>query len=212
MLNRPGKRVASSRDRAERPATRHRLEDVTVHLAILPQRRNMGRGPTSERRGGQRHTKQRRLPVAPSGLPIGSGHRRVPAPHILADDQLGPKGDRLFRSAKNALEIAEILRKREVELHLMDMGGPVLNSSVSRLVFGILMMVANMEAERIGERTAAVKEHRRELGFYVGGPVPAGYVKTDDGRISKDAAWDTNLKLMKKMSRLLQQISKHQLL
>ena len=34
-----------------------------------------------------------------------------------------------------------------------------------------------------------------------GGPVPAGYVKTDDGRISKDAAWDTNLKLMKKMSR-----------
>ena len=27
----------------------------------------------------------------------------------------------------------------------MDMGGPVLNSSVSRLVFGILMMVANMD-------------------------------------------------------------------
>lgn len=93
MLNRPGKRVASSRDRAERPATRHRLEDVTVHLAILPQRRNMGRGPTSRRRGGQRHTKQRRLPVAPSGLPIGPGHRRVPAPHILADDQLGPQVD-----------------------------------------------------------------------------------------------------------------------
>jgi len=31
--------------------------------------------------------------------------------------------------------------------------------------------------------------------------VPAGYVKTDDGRISKDAKWDANLKLMKGLSR-----------
>ena len=136
-----------------------------------------------------------------TGLQRREAGKRLLDVVTAGDHIIVTKGDRLFRSAKNALEIAEILRKREVELHLMDMGGPVLNSSVSRLVFGILMMVANMEAERIGERTAAVKEHRRELGFYVGGPVPAGYVKTDDGRISKDVTWDANLKLMKKMSR-----------
>ena len=88
------------------------------------------------------------------------------------------KGDRLFRSAKNALEIAELLREKGVCLHLMDMGGEVLNSSVSRLVFGILMMVANMESERIGERTASVKEHLRAQGRFVGGAVPFGYAKT----------------------------------
>ena len=74
------------------------------------------------------------------------------------------RGDRIFRSARNALEIAERLRDDGVELHLMDMGGPVLNSSVSRLVFGILMMVANMESERIGERVASVKDHLRKQG------------------------------------------------
>src|SRR3954452_20943890 len=76
------------------------------------------------------------------------------------------RGDRIFRSAKNALEIAELLRENGVELHLMDMGGPVLHSSVSRLVFGILMMVANMESERIGERVASVKDHLRKQGQF----------------------------------------------
>lgn len=95
------------------------------------------------------------------------------------------KGDRLFRSAKNALEIAELLRDKGVCLHLMDMGGEVLNSSVSRLVFGILMMVANMESERIGERTASVKEHLRAQGRFVGGEVPFGYEKTEDGALTR---------------------------
>ncbi len=136
-----------------------------------------------------------------TGLQRREAGKRLIADVAAGDHIIVTKGDRLFRSAKNALEIAEVLRERGVELHLMDMGGAVLNSSVSRLVFGILMMVSNMEAERIGERTAAVKEHRRQLGFYVGGHVPAGYVKTADGRISKDATWDTNLQLMKEMSR-----------
>ena len=135
------------------------------------------------------------------GLQRREAGKRLLEVVTAGDHIIVTKGDRLFRSAKNALEIAELLREREVELHLMDMGGPVLNSSVSRLVFSILMSVANMEAERIGERTAAGKEHRRELGVYVGGPVPAGYVKTDDGRISKEPTWDANLKLMKAMSR-----------
>src|SRR5690349_21469995 len=39
------------------------------------------------------------------------------------DHVIVTRGDRLFRSAKNALEIAEMLRVDGVELHLMDMGG-----------------------------------------------------------------------------------------
>lgn len=111
------------------------------------------------------------------------------------------RGDRLFRSAKNALEVAEVLRDKGVELHLMDMGGPVLNSSVSRLVFGILMMVANMESERIGERTASVKEHLRKQGRFVGGLLPVGYSKLQDGRLMRHGDWKQLTARMRKLSK-----------
>lgn len=99
------------------------------------------------------------------------------------------KGDRLFRSAKNALEVAERLREQGVALHLMDMGGEVLNSSISRVIFGVMMMFATLEAERIGERTASVKEHLRKQGRFVGGLVPVGYEKRHDGRLVRSAKW-----------------------
>lgn len=111
------------------------------------------------------------------------------------------RGDRLFRSAKNALEVAEMLRDKGVELHLMDMGGPVLNSSVSRLVFGILMMVANMESERIGERTASVKEHLRKQGRFVGGLVPVGYSKLQDGRLMRHGDWKQLTARMRRLNK-----------
>jgi putative DNA-invertase from lambdoid prophage Rac len=110
------------------------------------------------------------------------------------------RGDRLFRSAKNALEIAEALRDKGVELHLMDMGGPVLNSSVSRLVFSILMMVANMESERIGERVSSVKEHLRKEGRYLGGAVAAGYSVDGDGNLTADRNWEMQLATMRQFS------------
>jgi DNA invertase Pin-like site-specific DNA recombinase len=110
------------------------------------------------------------------------------------------RGDRLFRSAKNALEVAETLRDKGVELHLMDMGGPVLNSSVSRLVFGILMMVANMESERIGERVASVKDHLRKQGRYLGGAVAAGFSVDEDGNLRADRDWERQLATMRQLS------------
>jgi DNA invertase Pin-like site-specific DNA recombinase len=110
------------------------------------------------------------------------------------------RGDRLFRSAKNALEIAELLRDNGVELHLMDMGGPVLHSSVSRLVFGILMMVANMESERIGERVASVKEHLRKQGRYLGGALAVGYTRDANNHLKMSRDWKKHLAMMKALS------------
>src|ERR1700733_7003589 len=110
------------------------------------------------------------------------------------------KGDRLFRSAKNALEIAELLRDRGVELHLMDMGGPVLHSSVSRLVFGILMMVANMESERIGERVSSVKDHLRKQHKYLGGVMAKGYIKDEMNTLRPDPKWKAHLRIMNDLS------------
>jgi len=112
------------------------------------------------------------------------------------------KGDRLFRSAKNALEISELLRARGIALHCQDLGGEILNSPTSRLMFGMMMLFATIEAERIGERTASVKETQTSLGFYIGGKVPVGYRKSANGRrITKDKTWDRNLAFIKKLDK-----------
>ena len=93
-----------------------------------------------------------------------------------------------------------MLRDKGVELHLMDMGGPVLHSSVSRLVFGILMMVANMESERIGERVASVKEHLRKQGRYLGGAMVVGYTKDANNQLKVSRDWRKHLATMKTLS------------
>jgi putative DNA-invertase from lambdoid prophage Rac len=131
--------------------------------------------------------------------------KREAGARLLAEIRKGDhvivtRGDRLFRSAKNALEIAERLRDDGIELHLMDMGGPVLHSSVSRLVFGILMMVANMESERIGERVASVKEHLRQQGKYLGGAMAVGYTKDANGKLVMIPGWRRQLTTIKALS------------
>ena len=107
------------------------------------------------------------------------------------------KGDRLFRSAKNALNIADDLRRRGVSLHLMDTGGEVLNSSISRVIFGVMMMFATLEAERIGERTRSVKEYQRSQGRYVGGQVPAGFTREGDQLVRNDAFAATERQILR---------------
>jgi DNA invertase Pin-like site-specific DNA recombinase len=82
----------------------------------------------------------------------------------------------------------------------MDMGGPVLHSSVSRLVFGILMMVANMESERIGERLASVKEHLRNQGKYLGGAMAVGYTKDANNSLTMAGDWRKHLAMMRALS------------
>jgi putative DNA-invertase from lambdoid prophage Rac len=116
------------------------------------------------------------------------------------DHVIVTRGDRLFRSAKNALEIAELLRNRGVELHLMDMGGAVLNTSASRLLFGVLMMVATMESERISERVASVKEHLRRQGKFCGGALAVGFTKDAYGNLKMTRDWRKHLAMMHALS------------
>jgi len=116
------------------------------------------------------------------------------------DHVIVTRGDRLFRSAKNALETAELFRDKGIELHLMDMGGPVLHSSVSRLVFGILAMVATMESERIGERVASVKEHLRKQGKFCGGALAVGFTKDADGNLKVSRDWRKHVATMRALS------------
>jgi putative DNA-invertase from lambdoid prophage Rac len=87
------------------------------------------------------------------------------------------KLDRMFRSALDALAVLGQLQQRGVSLHMIDLGGDVTGSGISKLVFTILSAVAEAERERIRDVKADQKRRRR----YLGGIVPFGWQVGPDG-------------------------------
>lgn len=85
------------------------------------------------------------------------------------------KLDRMFRSAKDALTVAEELKQREVNLHLLDLGGDVTGNGISKMFFTIVAAFAEFERDRIAERVSDVKSNEKEKGRYLGGTRPFGY-------------------------------------
>lgn len=96
------------------------------------------------------------------------------------------KMDRLFRSATDALQTAEKLKKRGIDLILADMStDPVTGNGVGKLFFGMLALVAEFERERIAERMQQGREGKRENGGHIGGQPPYGYTVQGSGREAK---------------------------
>ena len=93
------------------------------------------------------------------------------------------KLDRLFRSAQDALETVEALRKRGVALVIADMGSdPVTENGVSKLFFTMLAAFAEFERGRIAERVADGRRSKRAAGGFIGGQAPYGWRVVGQGR------------------------------
>jgi putative DNA-invertase from lambdoid prophage Rac len=130
-------------------------------------------------------------------------HTRPKGSELLAtleagDHVIATKLDRMFRSASDALNVAEDLHKRGVHLHLLDIGGDVTGNGVGKLVFSILAAVAEMERGRISERVRSVKQHLRDGGYFTGGKKPRGYHVTKDGKLETDPHWQECIEWMKR--------------
>jgi len=95
------------------------------------------------------------------------------------------KLDRMFRSARDALNMLEELKISGVALHFIDLGGSVSNG-IGQLVFTILSAVAEQERTRIRERITEAKHRLRKEGKYQGGKVAFGYKKDRKGNLLKD--------------------------
>jgi DNA invertase Pin-like site-specific DNA recombinase len=93
------------------------------------------------------------------------------------------KLDRLFRSASDAMLTAEQLKKRGIDLILIDMGAePVTGNGVAKLFFGLLALVAEFERERINERTIEGRAGKRRNGGHIGGQAPYGFKVVGEGK------------------------------
>lgn len=102
------------------------------------------------------------------------------------DIVITPKLDRMFRSAVDVLVTLEELKAQKVSLHMIDLGGDVVNNGVSKLVFTILSAVAEQERDRIRERIRDVKRDMASRGLYNGGKVPFGFTVDADGALVRD--------------------------
>jgi DNA invertase Pin-like site-specific DNA recombinase len=106
------------------------------------------------------------------------------------------KLDRMFRSALDALRVLDALKRRDISLHMIDLGGDVTGNGISKLVFTILSAVAEAERERIRERVREVKTDQRARGRYLGGTVPFGWRLGDDGALIPEAAEQATIRRM----------------
>ena len=73
------------------------------------------------------------------------------------DIVITPKLDRCFRSALDALDVLRTLKDCGVALHMIDLGGDVSGSGISKLLFTILSAVAEAERDWIRARISDVK-------------------------------------------------------
>ncbi len=99
------------------------------------------------------------------------------------DVVVAPKLDRLFRSALDALQVVAELKARGVALHLLDLGGDISGNGLSKLFLTIAAAFAEAERDRIRERIGQVKADQKARGRYLGGKVPFGFRRGEDGEL-----------------------------
>jgi putative DNA-invertase from lambdoid prophage Rac len=97
------------------------------------------------------------------------------------DVVIAPKLDRLFRSALDALQVVEDLKKRGVSLHLLDLGGDISGNGLSKLFLTVAAAFAEAERDRIRERIRDAKRHLAAQNIYGGGKRQFGFDIVEDG-------------------------------
>lgn len=130
-------------------------------------------------------------------------HKRPMGQELLAtvlpgDVIVALRLDRVFRSALDCLRMVEELKTRNVKLCLVDMGD-VTENGLARVFMTIAASFAELEKERIRERTLEVHAYRRSLGKHVAGRVPFGYAMQKNGFLVEDIEQQKALKRMRKL-------------
>jgi DNA invertase Pin-like site-specific DNA recombinase len=104
------------------------------------------------------------------------------------------KLDRLFRNCADCLTTTAQWDKKDIALHLVDMGGQTLDTSTAMGRFFLTVMAGAAELERglVIERTTTAMAHKKALGQRVG-DIPYGYQLADDGKTLEEDAGEQAL-------------------
>jgi putative DNA-invertase from lambdoid prophage Rac len=88
------------------------------------------------------------------------------------DTIVAAKLDRLFRSALDALNMVDRLKRDDVSLVLLDLGGDISGNGISKLFLTIAAAFAEAERDRLRERISQVKQDQARRGRFLGGARP----------------------------------------
>lgn len=86
------------------------------------------------------------------------------------DTVIATKTDRIARNARDALDIADQLRKKDVGFKLLDLGDVDINSDMGRMIYTVMSAFAEMERNRIRQRQREGIDKAREQGKKLGRP------------------------------------------
>jgi putative DNA-invertase from lambdoid prophage Rac len=75
------------------------------------------------------------------------------------------------------------LKLRGAALHLLDLGGDISGNGLSKLFLTIAAAFAEAERDRIRERIGQVKADQKARGRYLGGKIPFGFRRGDNGEL-----------------------------
>ena len=100
------------------------------------------------------------------------------------DTIVASKLDRLFRSARDALNVVEELKAKGVSIHVIDLHGDITNG-IAKIFMTITAAFAEMERERISDRLKETKAYLSSQGVFNGGKRPFGYDIVQDGDVQR---------------------------
>jgi putative DNA-invertase from lambdoid prophage Rac len=112
------------------------------------------------------------------------------------------KLDRMFRSCLDGLTVLRDLKKRDVELHFIDLGGNTTTNGIGHLMFTIMSSFAEMERNRLGERIRGTKQLKNQEDLFLGGKVGFGYNLEQHGDKQYLVEDKDEQKVIKKMKKL----------
>ena len=101
----------------------------------------------------------------------------------FGDKIICSKLDRIVSSSIEALDLIKILRKKNVELHIVEFAGDIVCKNSSINFERAAKVFSSLDKRKSTERIKAVKLQQRNQGRYLGGSRPFGYMIHDNGRL-----------------------------
>jgi DNA invertase Pin-like site-specific DNA recombinase len=102
-------------------------------------------------------------------LEIRSGGSSMMLALQHGDIIVASKFDRLFRSARDALNMLEEWKKNGIDVHVLDIGVGSIQNGYGKAITALLAVFAEIERDKIRERIKEAKQNGRKNGKYLGG-------------------------------------------
>ncbi len=120
------------------------------------------------------------------------------------------KLERIVSSGAEAVKLMTQLRDKQVQLHVVELGGDITNPEFSVNFEQVAKLFSSLEKRKSAERIKGVKQRQRKQGRYLGGSRPFGYMIHENGRLIENPMEQRVLKKimeLKKQGKSLRAIS-----